>query len=83
MTEPCTVKGCEDARFSLGLCSRHYSRLRRGRPLDEDPEPIEDPQRVVVVLPGQLYGFIKQAASKRRIAASSLIRQMLQKEFAP
>ena len=81
MSEPCTIKGCEKDRFSLGLCTRHYGRLRRGRPLDDDPEPIENPQRVVVVLDGPVYLNIKQAARTRRLAASSLIREVLRKEF--
>lgn len=36
----CTVPGCDGIAIARGWCRMHYSRVRRGRPLeDERPEP--------------------------------------------
>lgn len=38
-SEPsCTVDGCDDAVFARGLCSKHYSRDRRGKKIESSPQ---------------------------------------------
>ena len=76
----CGVKDCAKASVSLGLCSAHYARLRRGQPLDGDRAPsISNPRRVVVVLPDALYQRIAHVAEKKDKAASTFIRETLEK----
>lgn len=76
----CSVKGCTNPNFSLGCCSKHYYRLRRGQPLDgERPAGIANPRRVVVVLPDALYQRIASKAEKGDKAASTFIREVLEK----
>jgi hypothetical protein len=78
----CSVKGCTKAGFSLGLCSLHYSRLRRGQTLDADRPPgIANPRRVVIVLPEALYGRIGKKAETEHKPASTFIREQLEGLF--
>lgn len=34
----CSVKGCEKAAASCGMCWMHYSRMKKGKSLDEPPK---------------------------------------------
>ena len=77
----CLVDGCCAPPVALGLCSTHYGRLRRGRPIDEEPEPIEEPHRVVVVLSGDLHAELIRKARDRETTMSQLIRDTLSEVF--
>jgi hypothetical protein len=75
------VRGCDTPRFSLGLCTKHYARLRRGQPLDKDRPSIASPRRVVVVLPDDLYQRIQNTAEAKDKPASTFIRECLEERF--
>lgn len=75
----CSIKECGDNAVALGLCVRHYNRLRRGQPVDEDRPVIEEPRRVVVVLPDALYQRIVKKAKPK--PASTFIREKLEEAF--
>jgi hypothetical protein len=77
----CLVHACGAVPVALGLCSTHYGRLRRGRPIEEDPEAILEPHRVVVVIPADLHRRIARAASTAETTTSQLIREKLQEAF--
>ena len=77
----CLVDGCHGMPVALGLCTTHYGRLRRGRPIEEDPHSIEEPHRVVVVLPGELHEKIQEKARTKETTTSQLIRDTLTEAF--
>ena len=66
----CAVKDCDGKRMSLGLCGRHYARLRRGQPLDANPTRLVDPARVVIVLERPDYEELKKKAEAKLIVGA-------------
>ena len=77
----CLVNDCHGMPVALGLCTTHYGRLRRGRDIEADPQPIEEPHRVVVVLPGELHERIQKRARVKQTTTSQLIRDTLNEAF--
>lgn len=75
--EDCVVQGCTSERVALGLCSRHYARLKRGRTLDEEPVRLKDPRRVVIVIEDAEYDVLQKAAKARHIPTATYIRNLL------
>lgn len=81
-TEPKACFNCGEEAIALGLCSMHYARLKRGRPLDAPIFKPRDLSRTVsVCLSPELVEQLTTLAKPLGIGLSEIIRTVLEEQF--